>query len=107
MTTSKIIEQTLRDNPGTRNSDRKLILEVWRRQGFELTAYQEEMFWRVGSAESIRRTRQKLQEKGLFLATEPIQKERARRGLKTRAIIVNVEPERLPQIFDDSYYERS
>lgn len=58
----------LQNNVALRNNDRLLILNIWRDEGLHLTPEQEQKFMKVSSAETIRRTRQKVQSDGYFLA---------------------------------------
>lgn len=62
--------------PTTRNSDRLLLIEVWRGQGLELTPEQEQKFMTVASAESVTRARRKIQETE-YKPTERVQAARA------------------------------
>jgi len=64
----KTVEKILRDNPETRDNDRILILKVWNSQ---IAGLDQMAFWGFADrylkgsftdTESIRRTRQKLQE---------------------------------------------
>ena len=71
-----IVKSILRDNKETRNSDKRLILEVFKRQGLHLTDEQERMFMKCASPESIRRTRQILQARGMYLPYEPVKQAR-------------------------------
>ena len=72
-----LVEKILQENPAARNSDKKLILEVWKYQGLELTPEQQEKFMRVFSPESIRRNRQKIQAEGKYKPEEKVAKFRA------------------------------
>lgn len=71
-----IVKSVLRDNKETRNSDKKLILEVFKIQGLHLTEEQERMFMKCASPESIRRSRQRVQELGLYTSYEPVKQAR-------------------------------
>lgn len=50
-----------------RAKDKMLQLAQWRKEGLILTPEQEQKFMEVSSPESIRRTRQKIQERGLCM----------------------------------------
>ena len=63
----EIVSQVMNDFPETRSSDKKLIIKVWEIQGFYLTEEQIKKLFKCLSSETIRRTRQKLNEKGMFL----------------------------------------
>jgi hypothetical protein len=69
----------------TRNSDKLLIIEVWRKQGMRFKEIENELFFSVcdiftaSSPETIRRVRQKIQNtEGLFLPTDVIVMKRRR-----------------------------
>lgn len=85
MKTSDIIKNILGTDRQARNSDRHLILKVWERQGLYLLPDQKEKFYHdVASAESIRRTRQKLQEEGKYPADQIIQATRQFKGAQVQ-----------------------
>lgn len=55
------VEQSLKYNPELRNSDKKLLIHEWRKDGLELTPYQERIFLeKCKTAESITRARRLL-----------------------------------------------
>jgi hypothetical protein len=60
--TSATVEKLLRDNVATRSDDILLILKVWEQEGLTLTPEQTIKFRQVSKPETIRRTRQKIQE---------------------------------------------
>lgn len=61
-----------------RNSDKKLLLRVWEKQGLILNEAQKGVFLNECSpAETIRRVRQKLQSEGQFQADKAIVEQRA------------------------------
>lgn len=62
----KFIALILKDNEKAREDDRELILAVWEKQGLRLTEQQKYMFRKVMSPETIRRSRQKIQEFGFY-----------------------------------------
>lgn len=76
MIVSKIVEDTLREKPYTRNSDKELLLHVWSHLGLELTAEQRSKFRDMPSTETVRRIRQKLQEGGKYPADQAVRKVR-------------------------------
>jgi hypothetical protein len=77
---SKTVERVLASTPETRDSDTKLIIKVWELQGLCLTPEQQEKLHNVANPESIRRNRQKLQERGLYLGSLKIMRERKLRS---------------------------
>lgn len=85
MKTSDIIKNILGSDRQARNSDRHLIIKVWERQGLYLLPDQKEKFYHVvASAESIRRTRQKLQEEGKYPADQVISGHRRFKGAQVQ-----------------------
>ena len=60
------VRMILKSNPETRGDDKKLILKVWEFQGLKLTPQQKIMFDKVMSPETIRRSRQKIQQIGFY-----------------------------------------
>ena len=75
----KILNKVLRclqQDPATRNSDRLLMLQVWDIEGLGLSDSQKERFMHVSSPESIRRTRQKIQQNGQYTATDTVKRNR-------------------------------
>lgn len=85
MTIKKRVEEALTKYPETRDSDKYLIRVVWWLIKPEACKEMEGEWWlnlkamdELPSAESIRRTRQKLQEAGLYLPSDKVAKERGR-----------------------------
>lgn len=63
MTLEQSLIEQMNANKLLRANDKMLILSQWRTEGLELTPEQEQKFMQVSSPESIRRTRQKIQER--------------------------------------------
>lgn len=84
MKTSDIIKNVLGIDRQSRNSDKHLLLRVWERQGLHLTEYQTAKFMEASSPESIRRTRQKLQQDGLYPADQVISSHRKFKGAQVQ-----------------------
>lgn len=80
----KLVEDELKVNQRSREDDRYLMLRIWYREGFRLTEEQRGVFMSVSSPESIRRTRQKLQENGDYLASKEVQEKRRELEQQTR-----------------------
>lgn len=70
------VESVLQVSHDARNSDRALILQVWAECGLVLDEKQREIWRNLPSSESIRRTRQKFQECGEYLADKEVQEGR-------------------------------
>ncbi len=65
MQLKELIEDIMRIDPELRDDDKSLLLEVWRRQGLRLDDPQKKFIQDFGTnPESVRRTRQKIQEEG-------------------------------------------
>ena len=84
--TSVIVEKLLRDTPATRNDDILLILKVWELEGLNLTPEQKIKFKQVSKPETIRRTRQKIQEER-YKPVEAVGQARKELATKTRSTI--------------------
>lgn len=64
------------DNPKVANSDKLLIASIWAKEGWEQGCSIYQNLCKVSSPETIRRTRQKLQQEGLIKASDEITEER-------------------------------
>lgn len=100
MRINQTIEQVLTNHPEARNSDRYLILKVWESYGLELTPAQKDKFMDCPSAESIRRTRQLLQAKGKYLASEHVSDVRRYKALEVQQNAPIASPERLGTLIE-------
>ena len=70
----KVIEDILRDFPETRDNDNELIFRYLKTMGMPTDYNYLRRQYKVNIAESIRRTRQKIQERNpLLKASEPVQ----------------------------------
>lgn len=98
MRLSTLIKGILRDNEVARDSDTELILQVWKAQGLELTPAQIMKFRQLRSPESVRRTRQKIQESGEYRGKNYKQKQ-VKGKIVQHEIKHNPEP---AQLFDDA-----
>lgn len=88
---SKITESVLRDDEKSRNSDKRLQFLVLERMGFRFTREQMQI-WGSVSLESIRRTRQKLQENGQYVASDNIKSERNYRAAQVQQTVKTTKP---------------
>jgi len=70
------VEKVLSNSKEARNSDKELILQVWEACGLVLDEKQREIWKKLPSSESIRRTRQKFQEEGKYTADHEVIKAR-------------------------------
>lgn len=78
----KLVTKILTENPECRNSDKELQIKAWEHQGLYLTPSQKNIFRQTISTETIRRTRQKLQEQGLFQPTTEVKKARQQQEMQ-------------------------
>lgn len=100
MKVTPIVKRVLRDNPGTRNSDRELLLVVWEEMGFYLSENQRAKFKDLPSTETIRRIRQKLQEGGEFVATNKVAQVRRFKSYEVQQNVPEAKPERLEHLIE-------
>lgn len=59
----ELVEEVLRDDEEARNSDKRLLLRCWEREGLYLSREQQDKFMRVTTAETITRARRNLRTK--------------------------------------------
>lgn len=104
MTVKDKIKAVLTELPEMRDSDKKLLLFVWRKQGLELTPAQEQIFLdKCMTAESITRARRIVQEENRELrASDKVQEERDN---KARNYQYNAEVHLTEFYVDDKGYE--
>lgn len=97
MKVSKLVEQCLRDLPDTRDSDRKLLIAVWERQmGQQMHPNLKEFIMhKAFSPESIRRTRQKFQEQGMYKASDKVDQARFDKFRQVKHNVASSSPEQL------------
>lgn len=76
MTLEGRVRQKLESRPELRADDKKLIVAVWEDLGLHLTPEQQKKLFAVYAPESIRRVRQKLNERGIGLPDIRTQKKR-------------------------------
>lgn len=90
----KTVEDILKAYPDTRGNDKLLILKVWEDYNLILTPYQRQKFMskELPSTETIRRTRQKLQECGRYMPVKEVQVARQQLAEETRNTIMKQEP---------------
>lgn len=96
MTVSERVENILKASHMARNSDLELWLIYAKKSGLNLTREQEEVLRDMPSFETIRRSRQKIQEQGKYLADEVVKEARYNKFKEVRRDIKFVEePEQL------------
>ena len=96
MTVHDRIENILRVSHKARNSDLELWLIYAKKSGLNLTREQEEVLRDMPIFETIRRSRQKIQEQGKYLADKEVEEARYNKFKEVRRDIKFVkEPEQL------------
>lgn len=71
------VRKVLTYNIQSRSDDKVLMIDVWEHEGLFLSPAQKLSFMKCSHPESIRRTRQKFQEEGLYPATPEVKEARA------------------------------
>lgn len=84
MTTKDRIERILQTSRQARNDDRFLLVQLMQEYGMNLSYQQIEKFRDMPSMESIRRTRQKIQQEGKYPADQKVRKGRYAKSLITQ-----------------------
>jgi hypothetical protein len=101
------VERILEWYPETRNSDKKLLLRYYDQHGLHLTEEQADIFLSIKSPETIRRTRQKIQESGKYPATENVRRTRAHMSMVIQQNMPSAKPKYMDRLFDDAEYRRN
>ena len=104
MRSNKLIEKVLLNFPDTRNSDRQLILKVWEIQGLFLSETQKNIFSSLMSSETIRRTRQRFQAKGQYLASDEVSNARRYKSYEVTQNAPTASPERLSELVEQTRF---
>jgi hypothetical protein len=81
---NKIVEKVLQEYPITRGNDKELIIKFLEEQGLFLIEDQQKIFKKCFSVESCRRTRERLQEKGLYLPSQDVRSRRLNADIEMR-----------------------
>lgn len=92
----QLVKQVLEKNPITRSNDKELQIACMEAQGFVFYSGQKDKFKRLFSSESIRRSRQKIQEGGLFPADD-----NTKRGRKLKQDRMRIEMKKKQYVFDN------
>lgn len=95
MKISQQIENILKLVPATRDSDKELLIIYMQKSGMELTNKQIKLFKEMPSTETIRRTRQSLQEQGKYQASPEVDRARFEKFKQVRSEITDKSPEEL------------
>src|ERR1035437_7854235 len=78
------IKEILKDYPETRDSDKLLILKVWESEGLFLSDDRRDTFLKLTASETIRRSRQRLQEQGYYKSTQRVKDIRMKKEVEMR-----------------------
>lgn len=93
MTITERVESILRHVPSARNSDKVLLITFMQKFGLELTEKQIELFKKMPSVETIRRTRQSIQEQGKYPPTKEVEEARYKKYQAMKQSVGLVDPE--------------
>lgn len=100
MKISDNVKYILATNHNARNSDRELLVAYMELCEMGLTEHQKEIFRYMPSMETIRRIRQKVQERGLFLADKQIKRERNFRAATIQQNIPTTSPDKVERLVE-------
>lgn len=89
------VENILKASHAARNSDKELLIIYMMKFGMGLTSRQIELFKKMPSVETIRRSRQIIQEQGKYPADPEVDKARFEKYKQVKDGIHYVEPEEL------------
>lgn len=76
MTIQDKVELILKHDPASRSSDKRLQVIFMQKMGMNLTPEQIETFYSLPALETLRRTRQQIQEQGKYQASASVEAER-------------------------------
>lgn len=99
------VQNILKVSRKARNSDKILLLIYMKKAGMELTPKQENKFLELPSFETIRRTRQMIQERGDYLPDEKVTEERFKKYQEVKNNINYESPEKLLEARGYKIYE--
>lgn len=101
MTISNRVEAILKASKDARNSDTMLQIIYMQKAGMNLTQHQIELFKSLPSMETLRRTRQKIQEGGKYPADKQVKKQRDFKSLQMQQITPKATPKYIEQTLND------
>ena len=99
MKVSQATELVLQRSQAARDSDNELRLQVLDMMGANLTEWQKSIFRRT-NMESVRRTRQKLQEQGKYPASEFVKGSRKFKDMQIQQMITTTKAEKTDDLID-------
>lgn len=87
------VENILKVSSVARNDDKELLIIYMQKSGMGLTPRQIEVYRKMPSVETIRRTRQQIQENGAYLASPAVEQARFERNMAMKNMVRDEEPE--------------
>lgn len=100
MSITQDVEYILSMNRDARNSDKALYIEFMQKRGMDLSPEQIARFMRIPSLESVRRTRQKIQEQGKYPADQRVKAERNWKSMRMQQNMPAAKPEAVERIVE-------
>lgn len=104
MRVSETIENVLGSNIEARSNDKILMLAVGERYGLILNEHQRQTFMKMPSFETIRRVRQKLQENGLYKASDEVRRQRKFKGIRNQQMMPQSKPEKIEGLVNNKLF---
>ena len=92
------VQNILWTEPKTRSSDKELLIAYMQSEGMNLDGQQIAIFKTMPSTETIRRIRQKIQERGLYKATDVVTRERTWRANRMQQNMPSAKPNTVENI---------
>lgn len=90
-----ITERALKNAPRARSDDKELLLLVWESYGLYLSETQRAKLKAAPSMETIVRIRRKLQEQGLYIATDRVRRNRNFKAMEVQQRMPTTKPEKI------------
>lgn len=100
MTITQRISAILDHSKAARNSDTELLLIYMQKSGMDLSPKQIDVFRNMPSFETIRRTRQKIQQVGRYKAAPEVEAARKYKSVMTRRTIPFMQPDDVQRTLD-------
>lgn len=94
------VRRILATSVAARNSDRELLIAYMDLCNMGLSPMQKDKFRNMPSMETIRRTRQALQAKGLYLANPRIAKERHFKAMTIQQRVSTTKPDKIDDLIE-------
>jgi hypothetical protein len=101
MKISQQVENILASSRQARNSDKSLLLIYMQKSGMNLTPRQVSIFLEMPSRETLRRVRQKIQERGQYTADSSVKKVRDYKSLVVSQNAPTASPKTIERIIEE------